>query len=119
MNLQNAHWAASKAIVDKMDLWWCQGRLKAKFPDDTHLIEPNDLTPLADPLLARNPRQVILDCIYQINGGANSLGTTRYLPEVTYDPKIPPVGTFHDEIRDRARWAGYLMTTAMPGFVSH
>ena len=114
VNLQNAHWAACKAIVDKMDLWWCQGSLKAKNPV---LVEPNQ--PAPSPLPGPNPRQVIMDCIYQINGGANSLGTTRYLPQVVFDPKNPPVGTFHDEIRDRARWAGYLMSTVMPGFVSH
>jgi hypothetical protein len=114
VNIQNAHWAACKAIVDKMDLWWCQGSLKVRNPV---LIEPNQAAPI--PLPATNSRQVIMDCLYQINGGANSLGTTRYLPEVVFDPKSPPVGTFHDEIRDRARWAGYLMSTVMPGFVSH
>ncbi len=114
VNVQNAHWAACKAIVDKMDLWWCQGSLKAKYQT---LIEPNQAAPV--PLPPTNPRQVVLDCIYQINGGANSLGTSRYLPEIVFDPKNPPTGTFHDEIRDRARWAGYLMSTIMPGFVSH
>jgi hypothetical protein len=114
VSIQNAHWAATKAIVDKMDLWWCQGSLKVRNPI---LIEPNQAAPI--PLPATNSRQVIMDCLYQINGGANSLGTTRYLPEVVFDPKNPPVGAFHDEIRDRARWAGYLMSTVMPGFVSH
>ncbi len=113
--LKNAHWAASKAIIDKMDLWWCGGSLKARHPT---LIEPNQ--PLPDPSPGPNPRQVILDAIYQINGGNNSLGTTRYLPEIVFDPKNPPNGvTFHDEIRDRCRWAAYLMTTVAPGLISH
>jgi uncharacterized protein (DUF1800 family) len=112
--IQNAHWAATKAIVDKTDLWWCGGSLKAKNPV---LIEPN--LPQPSPLPAPNPRQVLMECIYQLNGGGNSPGTTRYLPEIVFDPKNPPVGTFHDEIRDRCRWIGYLNSTVMPGFVQH
>ncbi len=119
--LQNAHWAATKAIVDKTDLWWCGGSLKARFPDATHIIQPNQAPPSPPPLVTAglNPRQVLLDCIYQHNGGANSPSTTRYLPEVVFDPKNPPTGTFHDEIRDRCRWIGYLNSTVMPGFVQH
>ena len=59
VNLQNAHWAATKALIDKMDLWWAAGSLKAKFPD-TGLVQPN-LAPPVSPSV--NPRQVILDCI--------------------------------------------------------
>ena len=113
--LQNAHWAASKAIVDKLDLWFNGGSLKAKYPT---LAEPNQPPP-AVPQDAQHPRQVLIEATYYINGGANNLGTTRYLPEVTFTPKAPPTGTFHDEIRDRCRWAGYLMTTVMNGFVAH
>ncbi|MBL9145907.1 MAG: DUF1800 family protein [Verrucomicrobiaceae bacterium] len=114
VNLQNAHWAASKAIVDKTDLWWCGGSLKARNPV---LIEPNQPAPV--PLPPANPRQVLMECIYQINGGANSLGTTRYEPEIVFDPKNPPNTTFANEIRDRCRWIGYLNSTVMPGFVQH
>lgn len=113
-DLQNAHWAASKALIDKMDLIWCGGSLKARYPA---LIEPNQ--PLPDPLPSVSPRQAILDCIYMINGGNNNLGTTRYEPEIVFNPKAPPNTTFANEIRDRVRWASYLMSTTMPAFVSH
>jgi hypothetical protein len=113
-DLQNAHWAASKAIIDKMDLWWCGGSLKARFPV---LIEPNQ--PLPNPLPPTNPRQVLLDCTYMMNGGNNNLSTTRYEPEILFNPKAPPNTTFSNEIRDRVRWAAYLMSTTMPAFVSH
>jgi uncharacterized protein (DUF1800 family) len=113
-DLQNAHWAASKAIIDKMDLWWCGGSLKARYPV---LVEPNQ--PIPVPLPSLNPRQAILDCIYMINGGNNNLGTTRYEPEILFNPKAPPNTTFANEIRDRVRWAAYLMSTTMPAFVNH
>lgn len=114
VNLQNAHWAATKAIVDKTDLWWAGGSLKARYPV---LIEPNQALPI--PLPAVNPRQAVMECIYQLNGGTNSLGATRYEPEIVFDPKNPPNTTFANEIRDRCRWIGYLNSTVMPGFVSH
>jgi hypothetical protein len=114
VNLQNAHWAATKAIVDKTDLWWAGGSLKARYPV---LIEPNQALPT--PLPAVNPRQAVMECIYQLNGGTNSLGATRYEPEIVFDPKNPPNTTFANEIRDRCRWIGYLNSTVMPGFVSH
>jgi uncharacterized protein (DUF1800 family) len=114
-DLQNAHWAASKAIVDKLDLWFNGGSLKARYAT---LREPNQPPP-GNPNDAIHPRQVLIEAIYYHNGGANSPGTTRYLPAVVFDPKNPPAGTFHDEIRDRCRWAGYLMTTIMNGFVAH
>jgi len=113
-DLQNAHWAASRALIDKLDLWWCGGSLKARYPV---LIEPNQ--PLPDPLPAANPRQVLLDCIYILSGGNNNLSTTRYEPEIVFNPKAPPNTTFANEVRDRARWAAYLMSTVMPAFVSH
>lgn len=113
-DLQNAHWAACKALIDKMDLWWCGGSLKARYPV---LIEPNQPPPV--PLPANNPRQVIMDCLYYLNGGNNNLSTTRYEPAIVFDPKNPPNTTFSNEVRDRARWAAYLMSTVMPAFVAH
>jgi hypothetical protein len=112
--VQNAHWAATKALVDKGDLWFSGGSLKARFPT---LIEPNQSPPV--PLPALNARQALMDCIYNLNGGNANLSTSRYLPEVVFDPKNPPAGTFHDEIRDRCRWTGYLMSTVMSGYVAH
>jgi hypothetical protein len=113
-DLQNAHWAASKALIDKLDLWFAGGSLKARNPV---LIEPNQAPPV--PLPAPNPRQSILEAIYYLNGGNNNLSTTRYEPEITFDPKNPPNTTFANEVRDRARWSSYLMSTVMPAFVSH
>lgn len=112
--VQNAHWAATKAIVDRMDLWWCGGGLKAENPV---LIEPNQTAPV--PLPAVNARQTIMDALYYLSGGTNSPSTTRYLAEVTYTPKAPPTGTFHDEVRDRARYAAYLISSVAPSIVAH
>ncbi len=114
VDLQNAHWNATKALIDKLDIWFCGGSLKARNPV---LIEPNMAAPV--PLPGPNPRQVIMDCIYMQSGGNNNLSTTRYEPEVVFDPKNPPNTTFANEVRDRARWAAYLMSTVMPGFVQH
>jgi hypothetical protein len=113
-NLQNAHWVASKAIVDRTDIWWCGGTLKGRSPI---LVEPNVAPPV--PLPAPNARQSLVECIYQLNGGTNSPGTTRYEPEIVFDPNNPPNTTFANEIRDRCRWIGYLNSTVMPGFVQH
>jgi hypothetical protein len=114
VDLQNAHWAASKALVDKLDLWFCSGSLKARH---SLLIEPNQPQPV--PLPAVNPRQAILECIYMMNGGNNNPSTTRYEPEIAFDPRNPPNTNFANDIRDRARWASYLMSTVMPAIVSH
>lgn len=114
VDLQNAHWNATKALIDKLDIWFCGGGLKARNPV---LIEPNLAAPV--PLPGPNPRQVIMDCIYMHSGGNNNLSTTRYEPEVVFNPKNPPNTTFANEVRDRARWAAYLMSTVMPGFVQH
>lgn len=113
-DLQNAHWVASKALIDKLDIWFAGGSMKARYPV---LIEPNQAPPV--PLPAANPRQTILEAIYYLNGGNNNLSTTRYEPEIVFDPKNPPNTTFANEVRDRARWSSYLMSTVMPAFVSH
>lgn len=114
VDVQNAHWNATKALIDKLDIWFCGGSLKARNPV---LIEPNMAAPV--PLPGANSRQVIMDCIYMHSGGNNNLSTTRYEPEVVFNPKNPPNTTFANEVRDRARWAAYLMSTVMPGFVQH
>jgi hypothetical protein len=54
-----------------------------------------------------------------LNGGNNNLSTTRYEPKIVFDPKNPPNTTFSNEVRDRVRWAAYLMSTTMPSFVAH
>jgi hypothetical protein len=114
VNIQNAHWTATKQMIDKMDLWFSGGSLKARHPV---LIEPNQPTPV--PLPAINPRQTIMEAIYHLNGGSGLPSTTRYTTEVVYNAKSPPTDTFSTEVRDRARWAGYLMTVAAPGLVAH
>ena len=112
--VQNAHWAACKAITDRMDLWWCGGNLKARHPV---LVEPNQTPPSTLPAI--NARQTILEALYYLSGGSNSPSTTRYLAEVAYTPKAPPTGTFHDEVRDRARYAAYLISSVSASLIAH
>jgi hypothetical protein len=114
INIQNAHWAATKVTIDKMDLWFGNGYLKAHHPV---LIEPNQATPV--PMPAFNARQAVMDAIYRHSGGSGSPATTRYAPQVAYDPKAPPTSTFETDVRDRIRWAGYLMTVGANAFTSH
>jgi hypothetical protein len=101
-------------MIDKMDIWFSGGGMKARNPV---LIEPNQ--PVRGPLPPANPRQAIMDAIYAHSGGNSLPSTTRYAPEVVFNPKAPPTDTFANEVRDRCRWAGYLMTVGAPGMVSH
>lgn len=112
--VQNAHWAATKVMIDKMDLWFSGGSMKARNPV---LIEPNQPAPV--PLPSINARQAIMEAIYVHSGGNSLTATTRYTPEVTFNPKSPPTDTFANDVRDRCRWAGYLMTVGAPGLVTH
>jgi hypothetical protein len=113
--VQNAHWAATKAIVDRMDLWWCGGSLKAKNPV---LIEPNQTPP--SPLPGINARQTILEALYYLNGTTGTPNsTTRYLAEAAYNPKSPPTASFDTDIRERARYAAYLISSVAPSLVAH
>ena len=112
--VQNAHWAACKAITDRMDLWWCGGNLKARHPV---LVEPNQTPP--SPVPAINARQTILEALYYLSGGSNSPSTTRYLAEAAYNPKSPPTATFDTDIRDRARYAAYLISSVSSSLIAH
>lgn len=112
--IQRAHWAASKAVVDQMDLWLNGGSLKARFPV---LVEPHVAPPV--PLPPVNPRQTIIEAIYAHSGGSNLPATTRYAAQGTYNAKTPPTDTFNTDIRDRVRWCGYLMSVGAPGLISH
>jgi hypothetical protein len=114
IKLQKAHWAASKAVVDQMDLWFNGGSMKARFPV---LVEPHAVVP--SPLPPVNARQAIIEAIYAHSGGTNLPATTRYTAEGTYNAKVPPTDTFNTDIRDRVRWCGYLMTVGAPGLISH
>jgi hypothetical protein len=114
IKLQKAHWAASKAVVDQMDLWFNGGSMKAKFPV---LVEPHTTPP--SPLPPINARQAIIEAIYAHSGGTDLPATKRYTAEGTYNAKVPPTDTFNTDIRDRVRWCGYLMTVGAPGLISH
>ena len=114
IEVQKAHWAASKAIIDQMDLWFCGGALKAKHPI---LVEPHQPPPA--PLPPVNPRQTIIEAIFAHSGGASLPATTRYETEIVFNPKAPSTTTFANDVRDRIRWAGYLMTVSAPGFMQH
>ncbi len=114
VKIQNAHWAATKVIVNKMDLWFSGGGMKARWPV---LIEPNQPSP--DPLPAFNPRQAIMDAVYRHSGGSGSPATTRYAVQAAYNPQSPPTATFDTDIRDRVRWCAYLCTVGTTAFSQH
>lgn len=116
VDIQNAHWAATKAVVDKLDLWFSSGSMKARWPV---LIEPNQPSPV--PLPGFNPRQAIMDAIYRHSGGSGSPSTTRYSAASTFNPQNPRNGsnTLDNEICDRVRWAAYLTTVGATAFSSH
>ncbi|MBK8092289.1 MAG: DUF1800 family protein [Verrucomicrobiaceae bacterium] len=114
IKLQKSHWAASKAVVDQMDLWFNGGSLKAKFAT---LIEPHAAAP--SPLPSVNARQAVIEAIYAHSGGTDLPATKRYAAPGTYNIKAPPTDTFNTDIRDRVRWCGYLMTVGAPGLISH
>jgi len=114
IKLQKAHWAASKAVVDQMDLWFNGGSLKARFPV---LTEPH--APPPSPAPPVNPRQAVIEAIYAHSGGTDLPATKRYTAEGTYNAKTPPTDTFNTDVRDRVRWCGYLMTVGAPGLISH
>lgn len=112
--IQQAHWAASRAVVDQMDLWLTGGSLKARYPV---LVEPHATPP--SPLPAVNPRQTIIEAVYAHSGTTDLPATKRYAAEGVYNPKTPPTDTFNTDVRDRVRWCGYLMSVGAPGLISH
>ncbi|MES2598294.1 MAG: DUF1800 family protein [Verrucomicrobiota bacterium] len=115
VKIQNAHWAASKITVDKLDLWFSNGSMKVNGPV---LVEPNQ--PVPTPRPAFNPRQAIIDAVYRHNGGANSPSTTRYAAASAFNAQNPRGSTTLDnEICDRVRWAAYMCTVGATAFSSH
>lgn len=110
--IQKAHWEAATAMVDEMDLWLNGGAMKARYP----LIYGPDFM---GPVPPTHPRQAVIEAIYAHNGGDNLPSTTRYEEEIPFNPKAPSTTTFANEVRDRARWAGYLMCIGAPGLISH
>lgn len=110
--LKKAHWSASVAVIDQMDLWLNGGALKARYP----VIYGPDYV---GPVPPTNPRQAVIEAIYAHSGGDNLPTTTRYEEEIPFNPKSPSTTTFANEVRDRVRWAGYLMSVGAPGLISH
>lgn len=115
VKIQNAHWAATKAVVDKMDLWFSSGSMKVNWPV---LIEPNQPAPV--PLPTFNPRQAIMDAVYRHNGAAGSPSTTRYSAASVFNAQNPRgSSTLDNEICDRIRWAAYMCTVGATAFTAH
>lgn len=114
VKIQKSHWAASKAVVDQMDLWFNGGSMKARHPV---LVEPHATPPA--PLPPVNPRQAIIEAIYAHSGATDLAATKRYEAEIIFNPKSPSTTTFANEVRDRVRWCAYLITVGAPGLISH
>lgn len=89
-NASAGHLAGSKAVIDKLDLLWGGGRMKAKWPDGT--------------LETLNPRQVIVEGIH------NSYSVTRLSTDTN---------TFNTEVRERCRFAAYLVSISPTAVTSH
>jgi uncharacterized protein (DUF1800 family) len=108
--LQNSHWAATLAVVDRLDLWWCGGYMKTKWA----LPNTAPTGPIGGGF---NPRQTLAEGVYY------GYSITRYQAQDTwvYDPRNPPTSgsaaTFYNEIRDRCRIAAYLTSISPPGVV--
>lgn len=85
----NAHFLACIAVVNKFDLWWCGGQLKAQLPQLT-------LADLTNPEVI-HPRKSIIAAL--LNGYSTTQGT----------------GT-PNNIRDRCRIAAYLVSISPQSF---
>jgi uncharacterized protein (DUF1800 family) len=86
-----AHLAGTLAVVDKMDLWWCGGQLKAQCPVLTvaHLLDPAFI----------HPRKSIVAAL--LYGYSTTAGTST-----------------PNNIRDRCRIAAYLVSVSPQSFTS-
>jgi uncharacterized protein (DUF1800 family) len=92
-NAPTFHLAGTKAMIDQLDLWWCGGRMKAKWPDGTAATVP-----------PTNQRQPIIDAIL------NAYATTTFSTAGT---------TFTDQVRDRCRYAAFLVSVAPAAITAH
>lgn len=92
-NAPTFHLAGTKAVIDQLDLWWCGGRMKAKWPDGTAATVP-----------PTNQRQPIIDAIL------NAYATTTLSNQGT---------TFTDQVRDRCRYAAFLVSVAPAAITAH
>lgn len=84
-----AHFAATTAVVDKFDLMWCGGQLKAQWPEVT-------LQALSNPAVV-NPRKTILAGV--LYGYSTTTGSST-----------------PNSIRDRCRIAAYLVSLSPQSF---
>ena len=86
----SGHLAGTKAVIDKLDLFWGGGHLKARWPDGSSTTD--------------NVRQVIIDGIY------NSFSLTRLSTDTV---------NFPAEVRDRCRYAAYLVSMSPTAVTAH
>jgi Protein of unknown function (DUF1800) len=89
-NSPAAHMAGTKALIDKLDLLWGGGRMKARWPDGASTTD--------------NQRDVIIQAIY------NCYATNRLTTDTTNFPL---------EVRERCRFAAHLVSIAPGAIVSH
>lgn len=92
-NAGDSHFAATVAVVNKLDLYFCGGRLKAQWPDLT-------LADLSNSEVI-NPRKSIINGVYR------GYSTTRLSTDTS---------NFNNEMRDRCRIAGYLVSICPQSF---
>jgi hypothetical protein len=90
-NNTEAHFAATVAVVDKFDLMWCGGQLRAQWPSVT-------FADLSNPAVV-NPRKTILAGV--LNGYSTTAGSNT-----------------PNNIRDRCRIAAYLVSLSPQSFTS-
>lgn len=90
----DAHFAATTAVVDKFDLWWCGGQLKAQLP----ALTLPDLTNAA----VIHPRKSIIAAL--LNSYSTTRGSTQNL------------SNYETEVRDRCRIAAYLVSISPQSF---
>ncbi|HYF35605.1 MAG TPA: hypothetical protein VD994_09975, partial [Prosthecobacter sp.] len=86
----NGHLAGTKAVIDKLDLLWGGGRMKAKWPDGSSAVD--------------NPRLVIIEGIH------NSYVLNRLSTDTV---------NFPNEVLNRCRFAAYLMSISPTAVTSH
>ncbi|WP_345735174.1 DUF1800 family protein [Prosthecobacter algae] len=92
-NASTAHFAGTLAVVDKLDLYLCGGRLKAQTPD----LSLADLSNMG----ITNPRKSVVNGVYR------GYSTTRLTTDTT---------NYNNEVRDRCRIAAYLVSISPQSF---
>jgi len=93
----NAHLAATQAVVNKLDLMWCGGQLKAQWPAALTVAD------LANTSIVHPRKSIVAGVLY---GYSTTRGSTQDSAGVT----------FNNEVRDRCRIAAYLISIAPQSF---